>query len=575
MKNKKTLSFLLCGCMLCMPFATGIVSAEETARTTYDATFEAVGSDAETYNENMTGFIEYYLNHYAETNELNKVSGYDEPVSFTTAGWYTSTMQDAFAGFEQLYGETITQTRWLDVYKQLFNAEGETAWTILDGEYNQKLRLEMAAGTLPDIFIVRDQNDLIQMAEAGMIWDMTDVIEEYATEEMKEIWQSDGGIALAQATVGDRIYGAPAKQSDTDTFSYLWIRKDWLDQVGMEYPTTFEELEAIMEAFVKADFDGNGQDDTVGILLDKDLYYSIRGLFSGFSAYPEYWVEGENGLEWGGVSEANKAALSCLADWYQKGYISPEFITQDNTAARENMLAGKCGILYGGHWLGHNFGDLHELDETSDWVAVPLPSATGEAVNSPLKASAYGWVVVNSEFEHPEIALKMQSVMRAAFSAPQGAWMIFEQNVAWNASPVRNIVSAFDNLFTYQNLMEAYETGDESVLEGKAPTYWVNLHGDLQWEWELMFGPDEDTPMSVLETAYEEDRLFYDAFYGEQSTYMQDRWTTIKDEQLIAFTKMIVGDVSVEDGFSQWVDTFNSLGGEQITQEVNEWYSSK
>lgn len=578
MERKRIISLLMCSCMLGTSLCAGTASAEETARETYPSTFEASGTDADTYNENMAAMVKFFEEYYAASGELDKLTGYDEPISFTTTGWYGANTQDAYAQFEGMYGESLTQNRWLDIYKQLFNVDGEYKWLIQDTsgtEYNQKLRLDMTSGDLPDIFLVRDQNDLLQLADAGVIWDMTDIIDQYATEELKEIWASDGGIAMEKVTVDGRIYGVPSKSSDTDKFSYLWIRKDWLDQLGMEYPTTVEELTALIDAFVNADFDGNGQKDTVGIMMDKTLYYTSRGLFSAFGAYPEIWKENDGVLEWGGISEENKEALACLADWYQKGYISTEFITQDNNTALESVLAGKCGILYAGHWVGHTLGDLHEMDPESDWVAVELPTGNGEEVKSPLTSGTEGWIVVNSEFEHPEIALKMQAVMRAGFASELGTWLIFDKNVSWNCSPVRNIVSSFDNLFTYQNLKEAFVNEDESLLKGKAVVYWENLHGDLAWEWDLMFGPEEGTPMSILEESYENDKLFYDAYYGPQSTYMQDRWSTIKDEQLIAFTKMIVGEVGIEEGFSQWTDTFNSLGGEQITQEVNEWYNNK
>ena len=140
-------------------------------------------------------------------------------------------------------------------------------------------------------------------------------------------------------------------------------------------------------------------------------------------------------------------------------------------------------------------------------------------------------------------------------------------------SPVRCNVTAWDNLVTYQNLQEAYENGDdESLLKAKGVSYWANLHGENQWEWELMFGPGEGTAFSVLEKYYDADLLFWDAFHGEQSALMQERWSSVKDQQSKFFTDMIIGRLSVEEGFAQWVDTFNnSLDGIQMTEEVNAW----
>ena len=56
---------------------------------------------------------------------------------------------------------------------------------------------------------------------------------------------------------------------------------------------------------------------------------------------------------------------------------------------------------------------------------------------------------------------------------------------------------------------------------------------------------------------------------------MLERWETILSEELIAYTKIIIGETTVEEGFADWVNTFNSLGGDRITQEVNEWYAEQ
>lgn len=50
-----------------------------------------------------------------------------------------------------------------------------------------------------------------------------------------------------------------------------------------------DELVATAEAFCAADFDGNGEADTVGMAIAKDLWgqlFSMRGFFNAFDAYP-------------------------------------------------------------------------------------------------------------------------------------------------------------------------------------------------------------------------------------------------------------------------------------------------
>ena len=39
--------------------------------------------------------------------------------------------------------------------------------------------------------------------------------------------------------------------------------------------------------------------------------------------------------------------------------------------------------------------------------------------------------------------------------------------------------------------------------------------------------------------------------------------------------RSITGEVDVEAGFNEWLETYDSLGGNDITQDVNDWYASK
>ena len=187
-----------------------------------------------------------------------------------------------------------------------------------------------------------------------------------------------------------------------------------------------------------------------------------------------------------------------------------------------------------------------------------------------------GWIVINKNYEHPEVAAKIRALCTfvAQGGICDGTWW-FSNDSAQNLEPFQASVSSWDNYNTYLNLLECYDAGgDTSVLRAKAVTYWNNLTtGNSIWNWEHMFGNGPYTPMVVLRDAIENDRIRYDGFLGAQNEFMQDRWTTIKDEQLTAFTKIIIGEVGVDEGFDNWLKTFDSMGGTQITNDVNEWYT--
>lgn len=554
MKTKKIFACLLSTLLLLSAFAL----AEPAERAVYEKKIDDL------YARMMADL--------ADSDQAFLVEAYDEPITITCINHYSAFGDVAMSKWGEKYGESYYENRWTDLAKK-FNINIQYKWWSADGDYNQKIRLDMASNDLPDIFTVTSQSDLAELARNGMIMDLTDMIDEYAWSRDKEIWGTDGGKLLELATIDGRIYGLPASLPDTDEFSYLWLRKDWLEKLNLEVPTTMDELVSVLQAFKDADMGGN--QNTIALGIDSALWYSSRGLFTGFRAYPKYWIEKDGGLVWGGICEENKQALSLLADLYQRGLISHEFITNTYDEMQEGLINGTCGATYAGHWLGHVCGDCHELDPESDWTCVRLPTADGNDVASPLISNGAGWFVVSSKCKNPEAAFKIRFQTTYALNDVEATWWYLEDNVAWNFSPVRSNVSALSNYESYLECLDMYENNDSSVLGGLGFIYWEALNSDLAYEWELMFGPEEDAAMRTLGYAIDNDLLFYDAFMGEQSELMLERWSSIQDEQLIAYTSMITGEVSVEDGFAAWIDTFNKLGGEQITKDVNDWYLNR
>ena len=516
----------------------------------------------------------FYEENYGE-GEL--VAPYDEPVEVTIVNYYNTNLETNMATWTDWWGETLENNRYVAAAEKALNIKIKYLWLKNDADkgYEKQLRLAITAGEIPDMFIVTNQNDLVQLAESGLIMPVDDVVEKYFTTWDKQIQSSDGGKLYEMAMYDGQCYGIPCNISDTDTFSYIWLRKDWMDKLNLEAPKTMDDLRNIMLAFKEAKL--GGSENTYGMVIDKDLYYSTRGLFAGYGAYPEFWVEDESGnLVWGGTQENVKKALTFLNGLYNDGLLDKEFITQSNTDAKALMFNSQAGILYAGHWLAHDLQKLHDNDPESDWICVALPSETGAPVEQYLTPVKRGWIVINESYEHPEVAAKIRALCTFAAQGGicDGTWW-FSNDQAQALEPFQASVSSWDNYNTYLNLLECYDKGgDTSVLRAKAITYWNNLtSGSSIWAWEHMFGNGETTPMVVLRDAIENERIHYDGFLGAQNEFMQDRWSVIKDEQLTAFTKIIIGEVGVEEGFADWLKTFDSMGGTQITRDVNEWYA--
>ena len=343
------------------------------------------------------------------------------------------------------------------------------------------------------------------------------------------------------------------------------------------YPLTGASDHGVSEALYLDDPDGNGVDDTYGLSGLSDYTYCFGAIFQGFGSNPKQIYEVEKGQNvYGGTTEGTKKALAYLADLYQKGYIQADFATQSAAQEREVIAQGKVGIVMGNHAIPtYMINTLHEIDPSVSWRAIVAPTETGEQNRILLSSSINGFIVVNKEFEHPEIAIKMANiVVSALYNSSVGDWWYYDQNASYSLSPFNVFMPAFSNLDTYLELQKAFEADDPSALSAKGQSYWKIMHGDNEtskWAYNSMFGPGEGTSMSVLNTYYQAGDYYWVTFNGQYNDQMNATYSSIGSAMNQIFISIITGQVDLETGWSQWMDTFTKLKGYEILDYVNQW----
>lgn len=79
----------------------------------------------------------------------------------------------------------------------------------------------------------------------------------------------DRPVALKMAQDGDKIYSIPSDRGKGYRVSatHMFINKIWLDDFGLDVPTTWDELEDVLEAFKTEDPNGNGETDIRAVAL--------------------------------------------------------------------------------------------------------------------------------------------------------------------------------------------------------------------------------------------------------------------------------------------------------------------
>lgn len=207
-----------------------------------------------------------------------------------------------------------------------------------EATYTEKLTAVIASGDIPDIIVfgTRDSN-FFKWAAQGAFLPIDDYVDNYPTFEVVP----DATWNLGQ--VGGKLYAIPQYYPPYSLTPS--IRQDWLDNLGLGMPTTYEELKQVALAFTEEDPSRTGR-DTYGVAMGQSINPSYAmGAYWDPNAW--YHKDEQGRLLPGLVTEANRERIQFLADLYAQGAITRDFAVLDWAATNKEFYGGKAGIFIG------------------------------------------------------------------------------------------------------------------------------------------------------------------------------------------------------------------------------------
>lgn len=125
----------------------------------------------------------------------------------------------------------------------------------------------------------------------------------------------------------------------------LWIRKDWLNNLGLKEPTTLGELAGVAKKFTENDPDGNGKKDTYG--LGGSGSGAFIDIFGGYGVpYPGNVYVADGKVQNSLYAQGTQDALTYVYQNFVKPkVVDPEIISNTGNQAKDKAFQGKFGIL--------------------------------------------------------------------------------------------------------------------------------------------------------------------------------------------------------------------------------------
>lgn len=277
--------------------------------------------------------------------------------------------------------------------------------TVDQGELQNKLNVMIASKTLPDI-ISFHSNQLEDLVNNGVIIPLDDLLNEYG----KEILANKGEYLKKRATQKGNIYALPSGHGYP---SMLAMRKDWLDAVDKQPPTTIEEYYEVLKAFVKNDPNQSGKADTMGLGAALESPNTLNHIFTAYGVTygrPQM-IDGQllpHLLQPGYLD-----AVKFINKLYKEGLIDPDFTSIPLMQSFERLWNGQAGSYdFAPVGVANNWMSRY-AEPKPEWV---FPIVRGsEGKGGPLRVVRDNnmFYAITTASKHPEEAMKLLNFLNS------------------------------------------------------------------------------------------------------------------------------------------------------------------
>lgn len=293
--------------------------------------------------------------------------------------------------------------KWEEMFNIKISFEGASA------DWMETLALRVNSNDMPEFFFFVPNDTAYMEAYANfvkkqMVLPISDFITEEETpnlyklihcEDFKDLW------------IDGKLYFVPCP--NTNYNNTIYVRQDWLDNLGMKQPATIGEFEEMLRAFTEDDPDGNGKKDTYGMAASK-VFEWLSFFKAGFGVEPG-WSKAEDGSwQLDAFTDEYADFLTWLAGLYKKGYIKNEFFLYTDDEAVGDFYNGKCGVLQynGGRTAGGLTYNMAKLNSDAVIDVLPLPNGVSEGAYCPNGDWWGGWSIAYDAEEPYRLVLFLE-----------------------------------------------------------------------------------------------------------------------------------------------------------------------
>ena len=263
---------------------------------------------------------------------------------------------------------TIATVRWTDAWPNEFMNEGimkeleekhtiKINWQVYyNSDWTEQKSLLLASGDLPDAFfgsICLTETDVAQNKDYFV--ELTEGIEKNMPN-LTAIFEKEPALKAAAQNRDGEIYSLVKKLPlRPKVANSMYINKEWLDNLGLSMPTTYEELADVLKAFKEQDADGDGDpNNEIPYTNAGSLAGDLSNLLAPFGTIVSrtgnfMQIDASGNPAFVPITENYKEAVKWAHELYAAGCLDQEYFTQDSSMASAKRMAeggSQTGLVF-------------------------------------------------------------------------------------------------------------------------------------------------------------------------------------------------------------------------------------
>ncbi|GHV26423.1 sugar ABC transporter permease [Clostridia bacterium] len=201
--------------------------------------------------------------------------------------------------------------------------------------------------------------------------------------EIDQLCKTDDGIYYMLPLVrGTGTYTA---------FNGIAIRQDWLDELGLDMPTTIDDWTNVLTQFKEQ----KGATSAI-----TGFWKNFEGMVWVYETMENFYVRDNQTVEYGFGSENYLEYLTKMNEWMNAGLLDPDLFTQTDDEMNAKISTGKIGAAY--TLIGSGFGRFESLKAN-------VPGMNFVAAPNPIKDANSTFKTINSQYRVSNISASISS----------------------------------------------------------------------------------------------------------------------------------------------------------------------